>query len=256
VWAQSTSDSSNSATPPAKADTKLQVQNDAQTIKGLNSVPGVDVKQSSLSTSPELPPIKGFHPIKRALRPVVQLERNSVDLQKQIMRLEGPIAGLQTPMVRLQKKMGSVEDQMGSMQKTISSTQEQVSQTGGGVANVSKQMTAVRGDLHEMQADINSLRKPITDLEGPLHQLQGPLNSLAQPLTRVDKELADMKALLQLVLGAIFLATFAIAIGTPIAAVLIYKNRHKIFPQISDHDFPVAKATDKNKEEVRTATRV
>ena len=67
------------------------------------------------------------------------------------------------------------------------------------------------------------------------------------------QELHEMKGLIQLVVVMIVVSAIAIAIGTPLAAVLIYRNRRKLFPNMSDHDFPVAKASD---EERKTPTRV
>ncbi len=68
-----------------------QQQLDAETAAGINKTTGANLKPD-LTVEHPLPPIRGFHPIKRILRPVEQLEQNSTELQKQIVRLEGPIA--------------------------------------------------------------------------------------------------------------------------------------------------------------------
>jgi hypothetical protein len=78
------------------------------------------------------------------------------------------------------------------------------------------------------------------------------LGQVAGPLRDVYQELHEMKALIQLVVVMIVMSTIAIAIGTPLAAVLIYRNRRKLFPNMSDRDFPVANAADERK----TPTRV
>ncbi len=253
-----TSSSSAQAAPtsaPLVQKTKAEVQQakntqaqrqqlDAATVKGVNRIPGVNVSQKEMTSVPEETPIHGFHPIKKMLRPVVELEKNSNDLEKQIMRLEGPIAGLQPHMLGLQKKMGVVENKMVNMQGSIDEMRGRVTDVAGSVTAVNRQMTGVRSDLKSMRQDISDLRKPITDLQGPLHDLQGPLSSVSQPLREVYKELADMKALLQMVLLMIALAAVLIAVGTPLAAILIYRNRRKLFPNLSDQEFPVAKADD------------
>jgi hypothetical protein len=101
----------------------------------------------------------------------------------------------------------------------------------GHVTSVGHQVSGVMPDLGSMREDLNSLQTP-------LHALLEPLNNVAVPLEQVRHELADMRALLATVLASIFMATICIAIGTPIAAVLVYKNRHRFFPNIDEKDFP------------------
>ena len=43
---------------------------------------------------------------------------------------------------------------------------------------------------------------------------------------------------LNYILGAILVAALAIALGTPLAAVVVYRNRKKLFPGMSDHELP------------------
>lgn len=43
-----------------------------------------------------------------------------------------------------------------------------------------------------------------------------------------------MKALLPLILFAIVVAAIAVAIGTPIAAILVYKHRSRLFPDMQE----------------------
>jgi peptidoglycan hydrolase CwlO-like protein len=217
------------------------------TAKAMNRLPGVQISDKDLEPPPEQAPITGFHPIKKALAPIIRLERNSVQLQQQIMKLEGPIAALNPPMVGLQSRMTSVESKMGSMQQRLDGMSDAV---GG----VSKQMSGVRGDIKGMRQQITLLQEPIEALRAPIEKLQGPLVNVAEPLKQVHKELAEMKALLATVLGAIVLAAIAISIGTPIAAIFIYRNRKKIFPNLSDHELmPSKRETDK---EERVLSRV
>jgi chromosome segregation ATPase len=179
------------------------------TAKAVNNVPGVNVSQQDLQ-APSSPPIKGFHPIKKILRPVENLEGMSIKLEQQIMKLEGPIASLQPPMKNLQTKMGSVDQQIEQMQNQLNGMQSQV--------------TGVRSDLHAMKKQIA--------------QLQEPIEALRKPITGVSKPLEQVQQQLNLVLFAIVCAAIAIAIGTPLAAVLVYRNRHKLFPDLRDHELP------------------
>lgn len=224
-----------------------QKQADKDTVKLINRIPGVNVKPKDLDTEADQPaPIHGFHPIKKALQPVIQLEKNSTELQKQIMRLEGPIAALQPSMNHLGKQMTSVEGKMASMQSTIASMDNQAKNTAGSMHLVIEKMDAVRGDLAQMREQISGLRSPIVALQQPLRELQGPLVRVSKPLSDLYGQLGELKRLMQLILVTIFFAAGAVAIGTPIAAVLVYRYRHKLFPDMKDHDFPVAKASDKH----------
>jgi len=214
------------------------------TAKAVNRISGVKLNAKNLEPPPEQGEIRGFHPIKKLLAPIVRLERNSVQLQQQIMKLEGPIAGLNPPMMGLQKRMTSVEGKMGNMQGKLDGMNESVSK-------VSDQMNGVRSDLRSMRQQITALQEPIEQLRPPIEKLQKPLVNVAEPLMEVRGELAQMKALLATVLGAILVATIAISIGTPVAAIYVYRNRKKIFPNMSDQEL-----VPKDKDHDRRLTRV
>jgi hypothetical protein len=60
-------------------------------------------------------------------------------------------------------------------------------------------------------------------MEHPITNLDGELGGLHQ-------EIAELRRLLSLVLTAIFCSAILIALGTPIAGILIWKNKHKFLP--------------------------
>jgi len=191
-------------------------QNSIETATAVNQVPGVKVAPTDLE-APELPPIKGFHPIKKLLRPVENLEGMSIKLEQQIMKLEGPIAGLQPPMLNLQKKMNGVDQDLGKTNNTLGQMENRLQ-------SVENQVKGARADIDNVRAEISALKQPITDL-------RGPIGNVAKPLEAVQVQL-------NLVLLAILFTAIAIAIGTPIAAIQIYRNRRKIFPDLSDQELP------------------
>ncbi|HEY9677708.1 MAG TPA: hypothetical protein V6C76_06850 [Drouetiella sp.] len=172
-----------------------------KTANVVNQVPGVSVSPKDLEP-PTAAPIKGFHPIKKLLRPIENLEGMAIKLEQQVMKLEGPIAGLQPPMINLQHKMDKVDGSIGTMQSKLDGVQGQV--------------TGVRSDIALMRKDIEALKEPIVGLKGPI-------GTVAQPLEK-------LQAQLNFIILAIFVAAGAIAFGTPVAAILIYRNRHKLFP--------------------------
>ncbi|HEY9775843.1 MAG TPA: hypothetical protein V6C81_18925 [Planktothrix sp.] len=194
--------------PSALSDQKNK-EDAKKTADVVNQVPGVKVSQQDMQP-PADKPIKGFHPIKKLLRPVENLEGMSIKLEQQIMKLEGPIAGLQPPMINLQKKMVTVDDHIGQMGNQLTTMQGQV--------------TGVRQDIANMRKDIEALKEPIVALKAPIGTVAKPLETLQTQLN--------------FILMAILVAAFAIAIGTPIAAVVMYRNRHKLFPDMKEHDLP------------------
>jgi len=202
----------NTATPQNK---KILNQ---QTAAAVNQIPGVKVAPTSLE-EPAMPPIRGFHPVKRALRPIQSLQALSIQLEQQIMRLEGPIAALQPPMLGLQKRMTNVESKMGGVQDHM--------------GKVETQITGVESEIKGVRSDLSIMRKQIGELQSPIQQLQKPLTGVAGPLTKLDNRLDQVQALMGCILLAILIATVAIAVGTPIAAIIIYVNRKKIFPGIT-----------------------
>lgn len=227
---------------------KQEKQND-ETAKAINKIPGVNLEGKDLQPPAPDPPIKGFHPIKRALQPVVALEKNSVQLQQQIMKLEGPISALQPAMNGLHKRLDGIDISMQGTTNNLTVIDKHMSVMDKHVLEVAEEMSDVRHTL-------GSMRKDLIQVKAPLHSLLGPLNNVAQPLVEVRKELSEMKALLATVLFAIVVAALGIAFGTPIAAVLIYKNRRKIFPNMSDREFPTAAAASPQDRGPKTSVGV
>lgn len=206
----------NGTDKPAKKDETSTANSSPESAKtahdtanSVNKVPGVKVSQKELEPPPQKQ-IHGFHPIKKLLQPVENLEGMSIKLEQQIMKLEGPIAGLQPPMVDLQKKMVGVDHHISSMQGQLTGMQGEV--------------TGVRSDLAAMRQEIAGLKKPIVGL-------QKPISGVATPLERLETQL-------NFILLAILIAAISIAIGTPVAAILIYRNRHRLFPDLKEHELP------------------
>jgi len=216
---------------PLKPVSANQQQLNADTAKAINKVPGVHLQGQDLQAPAQDAPITGFHPIKRAIAPIVQLEKNSVQLQQQIMKLDGPISALQPAMNKLHGKLDKVDSRLGEMDGHIVTVDQHVTA-------VDQQMSGVRSDLSKMRGDL-------TQLQSPLHSLLGPLNNVARPLEEVRTQLADMRTMLAGVLFAIVASSIGIAIGTPLMAILIFKYRHKLFPNTADRDFPSVPQSDR-----------
>ncbi|MBS1955244.1 MAG: hypothetical protein JST89_13745 [Cyanobacteria bacterium SZAS-4] len=211
-------------------------------------VSGVSADQTSVETSVPFPseekseeePIRGFHPIKKAIAPIIRLEKNSIALQKQISELTRPIENLSPVMLNLHKGMDSVNNRMSAMQTLLNTMSANVSHVSTGMDHVGDKMEQVRSDIGGMRAQIGKLEIPIRELQKPLHELEEPLQNIAQPLRDLHDELNQLKALMAIILFAIVACATAIAVGTPVAAVLVYKNRAKIFPHLEDTEIKTA----------------
>ena len=176
--------------------TPKQEKDAARVAATVNQLPGEKVDPKDLLH----PPIKGFHPLKKIFQPLDDLETSANKLDKEATKLEKPMGDLQAPMVDLQKKMVNVDHGVGHMQKKL--------------VSVSDQVTGARSDLSEVREEINRVKSPIRALQGPV--------------TGVAKPLEEIQIKLNVLLLFIVIFMFIVSFGTPMVAILIYKNRNKI----------------------------
>jgi hypothetical protein len=191
--------------------------------EAINKIPGAHVDPDDLKES-DVHKKGGFpNPLGWMLKPVTRLQEQSVKLEQEIMKLTGPIGSLQPSMLRLDKSMSSVQKQMGEMQGKISGVDSQM-------GSMQSDIRAMRSDLGELKIPISDLKKPVMDLRDPVLALAKPVEGVEGRLVRLDAQLSDLKAMLALVLTAIFAAAAIIAVGTPVAAILVWRHRQKLVP--------------------------
>ncbi|HEY9719342.1 MAG TPA: hypothetical protein V6C69_17830 [Trichormus sp.] len=181
-----------------------------ETAARINALPGAKIKAEDLMH----PPIKGFHPLGKLLKPLTNLESTTDKLDAKANGLQQPINELNKPMVGLQQEMVSVDHGVGKMTKTMD-----------GVSNT---VAGARQDMASIRQEIGYLKKPIV-------ALQEPVEAIAKPLESVEGQL-------NLVLCALLAGPFIVAFGTPMAAVLIYRNRHKFLGSIETNNKPAPEA--------------
>ncbi|MBS1955487.1 MAG: hypothetical protein JST89_14990 [Cyanobacteria bacterium SZAS-4] len=241
-----TSPKNTKGVPVKKVSAKTDKMN-KETAKAVNKVPGVNIQASDLQPPAEDPPIKGFHPIKKLLRPVIRLGKGSVEIQQSMMKLEGPIAGLQPSMSALDHKLTSVDHQMVHMQKQLTDMGGNVNHINSGIEKVGTRMDEVRQDISGMTQQVKGLIVPIRALQTPLHELMEPLRDVTKPMSQVHDQLAELHAMLHWVLVAIVVGVLAIVIGTPLAAIYVYRNRKRFFPHLREpgNDLPINMPGDK-----------
>lgn len=203
-----------------------------QQAAAVNRIPGVEVQPEDLKQKKK----EGFslNPIKWIFGPVIRLQEQSVTLEQQIMKLTGPIAALQPGMLKLENRMNSMQQQLTHVEKTTGS--------------VEGELQSIRKDIASMHRTLSEIKKPVTDIKGPIMSLRQPIMNIAKPITGVDKDLTEVKTLLSLILTAIFITALLISIGTPVAAILVWRNRHKLLPP------PDAKQ-QREEERIKQATK-
>lgn len=228
---------SNKHAIPLKPVSAQEKERNADTAHAINKIPGMNISGKDLQAPAEDPEIKGFHPIKKFLAPVIRLGKSAVQLQQQMMKIEGPIGALQPAMVSLDTKLGNVATRLGELDGTLTDMDCRV-------VRVNEEMTGIRQDLGLMKSDIRGLKKPLGSVLGPLVDVHGPLNE-------VRTVLGDMKLMTTIALFGIVGFTLAIVFGTPFAGMYIYARRHKFFPDMKDHDFPKMPTSGNREASVR-----
>jgi predicted nucleic acid-binding Zn-ribbon protein len=199
----------------------------------LNKVPGVQVSADDLKEKKKNGP--GLNPIKWLFGPVIRLQEQSVKLEQQIMKLTGPIAALQPGMLSLENRITSMQTQLGHLENTTGSVEDE--------------LTSIRQDIASMHATLTEIKKPVTDLKSPIMSLHDPILNIEKPIVGVDKDLNEVKLLLRLVLTAICAVCLIIPIVTPIAAILVWRNKEKLLPKPNADQY-------REEQDIKQATKV
>ncbi len=218
-----TTDASNDAND-AKVD-----QYNADQAQAINKIPGENVSAADLQQAKKKH--LDLNPVDWVFAPVIKMEKQSVILQQDIMKLVGPIASLQPGMLGLEKRINSVQDQMGTVD--------------GKLGHVQQQMTGLQSDVKAMRNELSQIRRPVSELKQPILDIKDPITKMSKHLAGLDQELRDLKILLGFILTSIFVAAAVIAMGTPLAAILIWRNRAKLLPAPKPHEAAAEESIDR-----------
>ena len=148
-------------------------------------------------------PIKGFHPIKRMLRPVWKLRQEANDLQKDLQALQKPMNGLEPAFKSLEGKMQGVEGNMGGLLKQLggmNDTMNRLSLDLPKIYHISEDLGQVHHDLqdvinlHKDIREVTKVRSDIQDMSVKMRRLEGPLNQLHAPLISVLPQLKEVQS--------------------------------------------------------------
>lgn len=201
----------------AEVNLKKSDQYADDTAKAVNRIPGANVKAEDLKeTTVKKKAGVNLNPFSWLFRPITRLQEQSLRLEQQMMKLTGPIAALQPGMLRLEKQIVNVESRTEKVQN---------------------QMAEMQTDISAMRQELTQIKKPIMELKEPIVALRDPLKRIEKPITGVNEDLNELKALLSLVLTSIYIAAAVIAFGTPVAAILIWRNKSKLLKPAKDGEY-------------------
>lgn len=157
-------------------------------------------------------PIKGFHPIKRMMRPLWKLRQEARSLEGNIMDLQKPMSGLQPAFASMESRMGGVQDELKSMGKELSGVNGNLHRLSGDLTHlkelsptlvrVSDELQSLSGITHDLK-ELKGVRSDIRTATGHMQRLQDPLADLKGPLTSVTKPLATVQDQLTTVNGKV-----------------------------------------------------
>jgi predicted nucleic acid-binding Zn-ribbon protein len=217
----------------ANARVKQSKDHSKRLAAAVSEIPGVNVRPQDLE-----PPDKqnnfSLNPIGWLFKPITQLQRQSITLQQQIMRLEGPIGAMQPTMLGLRDQMVRVQGKMGEVDQQMTRVEGEMHNVRSGMTKVKDDVQRMRQTLTRLEGPITRLERPIQELHEPVVRLQSPLSNVHDQMNNLQGQLTDLKQEIRttstFILLAIFLATMVIAVGTPIAGLIVWLNRRRLFP--------------------------
>lgn len=197
--------------------------------------------------------------------PIAALQPAMLNLQNRVDKMGGQLKHVQGDMQDVRSQMSAISDRLGEtvtsmkgVETRISTVSDQMSGVQHSIKGTYAQLKDMRPDLRQVRSDIGRIRGPITRLQEPLismvepiHNLnkqvtgvygeisdiRAPLVNIEKPITSLDKQLtglsndiSELRKLLSLVLTSIFAAAAIVAIGTPVAAIFIWRTKNKILP--------------------------
>lgn len=174
----------------------------------------------------------------------VQTEMHEV--RKRMHRISGRLDQTVEHITGVDSNLTKVSGQMGSVQSSLSGTYSVLRKMGPDLKNVRLDIGKIRDPIAKMQRPLEAIASPIQNLDREvtlvgreMKQLRVPLTLMEKPVTSLDKqltglhsEISELRSLLALVLTSIFVAAGLSAVGTPIAAILVWRNKNKFLPKL------------------------
>jgi len=162
------------------------------------------------------------------------------------------INGINSALTGVNSNLGSVRSDLQTMRGSMDGVRSDLENMRLAMTGVRSDLSGVRSDLAKVTNDLVAMRREVNELQGPISDLRTPISGVARPLEGVQVKLDRLTNLMATILAAIFVTSAIVAIGTPVAAVLLFKYRHFLLPGLKDKDMPVMVATDAEHVHINT----
>ncbi|MDZ4836632.1 MAG: hypothetical protein SGJ27_22875 [Candidatus Melainabacteria bacterium] len=237
-------ESSKSTTQAVKRQVHKEVKAEA-----VGEVDGVPLAKKD--TEPEK---KGFsigdlNPLKWIFKPITDVQKEVKNLGKAITEIETPITDLQEPTVKVREQIVGVSDQVGEIRNDMTGIQ-------GSMSNVDGKLERMEKKLGKIYEPIAALNDPVTGIAEPVKRLQGNIHTMTGDLKGMKDVVGGTStAILIAVIGVGLL----IVVGSPIAAMIVWKYRSTIIKKIggSQKDIDeLQQASNKAQEHLKSEAAV
>lgn len=206
---------------------------DTATINASNQINGQHVDPKIMKKQKKGMGLQVLNPFAWLLKPVTDTQKTVIELQKQIVRLEAPIANLQKPMVGLREDMQQVDS-------TMDSVNEKMTTMHGDITKINSGMNSVDRRIAHMERQLGQMYEPIVELKNPVIALKDPVKGVGDQLTTLKSDLKELKQVVSFtttaILAAVLMVGVLIVVGTPIAAIFVWRHRRWIMQKFGRED--------------------
>jgi predicted nucleic acid-binding Zn-ribbon protein len=245
-------------TPPTQLDSDSSPKS-AKPKRSLNPMgwifnPVTKLEQQSLRLQQQQ--IQLTNPLGQLLPAILSLQRHGGAIDRELTGVHSDLEHVNKQLVAIPHKIDASTTNVSRMEETIKLLSQQIAEVRLSILGTYKELkqmrpdfTCVRKDIRDihdpilrletpiasLSKPINNLDKEVVGLQGEISHLRGPLERLEDPVTRLSLQLTDLHSELhelhnelRLILASIFVAAIIVAFGTPVAAVMIWRNKRAV----------------------------
>ena len=204
-------------------------------------------------------PIASLQPAMLTLqKQVVSVNTEIKGTNQQLQTMQGELSDVRTRMDRIEsginvtnRQMKGMETEIKQLQGNISAMQHFINGTYVELQKMHPDITLVRTDMGKIREPIMKIQGPLTEMaqpigridkrlghvqtqldniSEPLHQIESPITGIGGELAGLHAEIKSLRDLLSMILTAILISAGLTIVGTPIVAILVWRNKHKLLP--------------------------
>jgi archaellum component FlaC len=208
--------------------------------------------------------------------PIAGLQPCLVDLGQRMTAIGKEMGSLKDPMVEVSKQVGEVRGQlrgvdrrMDKIETNISAVTQQLIPITAAIKMIYTKLPAIREQLNivethlekietpiallpkpligieqpikNLESEVRALHSEMSGISEPLGEIQDPVGKMSQELNILHNDIAKLTHLLNLILTAIFAAALIIAVGTPLAAFALWRNKRRQITAMQAQEYSTEK---------------